>query len=79
MSTSRNKRTALEFADSSYQFCDKKCVGVLLKIELKKKQNFFVYNEETSAFPNEEEVLLQEGLEFKINGYEELEDEIKGF
>ena len=28
-------------------------IGVLLKIELKKKKNFFVYDYETSAFPRE--------------------------
>ena len=54
-------------------------MGVLLKIELKKKHNFFVYNEETSAFPNEQEVLLQEGLEFKIKDLVEKEDKIKEF
>ena len=52
---------------------------MLLKIELKKRKNFFVYNEETSAFPIEQEVILQEGLEFKIKGIEEEVDEIKGF
>jgi len=33
-------------------------VGVLLKIELRKNENYFIYDEETSAFPREEEVLL---------------------
>jgi hypothetical protein len=41
-------------------------VSVLLKICLKSKNNFFVYNKETTAFPEEKEVLLQEGLEFFI-------------
>jgi len=33
-------------------------IGVLLKIELKSNKNFFVYDDETSAFPDEQEVLL---------------------
>ncbi len=41
-------------------------MSVLLKIELKTKKNFFIYDENTHAFPQEKEVLLQEGLEFKI-------------
>ena len=41
-------------------------VSVLLKIEIKNKNNFFIYDENTHAFPSEKEVLLQEGLEFKI-------------
>jgi hypothetical protein len=38
----------------------------LLKIELKHRKNFFIYDEKTSAFPTENEVILQEGLNFKI-------------
>jgi hypothetical protein len=41
-------------------------VSVLLKIELKKNKNFFIYGENTHAFPDEKEVLLQEGLKFII-------------
>ena len=41
-------------------------MSVLLKIEIKSNKNFFIYDENTHAFPNEEEVLLQEGLKFKI-------------
>ena len=37
-------------------------VSVLLKIELKTKNNFFIYNKDTHAFPKEKEALLQEGL-----------------
>ena len=44
----------------------KEFVSVLLKIELKSNKNFFIYDENTTAFPREKEVLLQEGLEFKI-------------
>ena len=41
-------------------------VSVLLKIEIKSNKNFFIYDENTHAFPEEKEALLQEGLEFKI-------------
>jgi len=41
-------------------------VSVLLKIEVKSKNNFFIYDENTHAFPNEREALFQEGLAFKI-------------
>ena len=43
-------------------------MSVLLKIELKTNKNFFIYDENTHAFPHEKEVLFQEGLEFKIIG-----------
>ena len=33
---------------------------------MKTKKNFFVYDENTHAFPDEKEALFQEGLEFKI-------------
>ena len=35
---------------------------------MKKNKNFFVFDENTHAFPEESEALLQEGLEFKIIG-----------
>ncbi len=41
-------------------------MSVLLKIEIKSKKNIFIYDEYTHAFPEEKEVLFQEGLEFKI-------------
>jgi hypothetical protein len=41
-------------------------VSVLLKIKLNSKKNFFIYDENTHAFPDEKEALFQEGLEFKI-------------
>jgi len=37
-----------------------------LKIELKHRRNFFIYDKNNSAFVNEEEVILQEGLKFEI-------------
>ena len=36
---------------------------VLLKIEIRKKHNFLFF--ESSLFPEEQEVLLQEGLKFE--------------
>ncbi len=41
-------------------------MSVLLKIELKHRKNFYIYEGRNSAFQTEQEVLLQEGLKFKI-------------
>ena len=41
-------------------------MSILLKIEIKSNKNFFIYDENTHAFPDEKEALFQEGLEFKI-------------
>ncbi len=41
-------------------------MSVLLKIELKHRKNFFIYDGRNTAFKNEQEVILQEGLKFKI-------------
>ena len=38
----------------------------MLKIELKNRKNFFIYEGSNSAFSDEQEVILQEGLKFKI-------------
>jgi hypothetical protein len=35
-------------------------------IELKHRKNFFIYDGSDSAFSHEQEVILQEGLKFKI-------------
>ena len=65
--SSLNKDEALRFAKPSEKDENQKdFVSVLLKIELKSNKNFFIYNENTHAFPEEKEVLFQEGLEFKI-------------
>ena len=42
-------------------------------------KNYFIYDEETSAFPREKEVLLQEGLTFQIIEIKKKIEEIKGF
>jgi hypothetical protein len=73
--TSLKKNVALNFAkppekkedlDKQEEKSQKNFVSVLLEIELKTNKNFFIYDENTHAFPYEKEVLLQEGLEFKI-------------
>ena len=62
--TSLKKNSALSFAevlkrkDSQIQ---NDFISVLLKIELKRNKNFFINDEYTHAFPDE-----QEGLKFKI-------------
>ena len=50
-------------------------MSVLLKIELKHRKNFFIYHGSDSAYPEEQEVILQEGLKFKILSYEVKEEE----
>jgi hypothetical protein len=45
-------------------------VGVLLIIEITKKNNYFIYNKENTAFSREDEVLLNEGLTFQIKKIE---------
>ena len=58
-STSLEKDVALDFAkppendENQEEF-----VSVLLKIELKSNKNFFIYDENTHAFPDEKEVIL---------------------
>jgi hypothetical protein len=42
---------------------------------MKTKKNFFVYDENTHAFPEEREALLQEGLEFKIKNKTKMKHE----
>jgi hypothetical protein len=45
-------------------------IGVLLTIEINKKNNFFIYNNDNSAFTSEDEVLFNEGLTFKVKSIE---------
>ena len=60
---SLKKDSALNFAKPpKNDENDKEFVSVLLKIELKTNKNFFVYDENTHAFPDEKEALFQEGL-----------------
>ncbi len=61
------REKALDFArPTANSQSQEEFVSVLLKICLKSKKNFFAYNENTTAFPEEKEVLLQEGLKFLI-------------
>ena len=41
-------------------------IGVLLTIEIKTKNNFFIYGNDNSAFNTENEVLFNEGLTFEV-------------
>ena len=66
-STSLEEDAALNFAKPPEKDENKEdFVSVLLKIELKSNKNFFIYDENTHAFPHEKEALFQEGLQFKI-------------
>ena len=50
---------ALSFADPSfYPEVNSDSISVLLKIELKHRKNFFIYEESVSAFSEEQEVIL---------------------
>jgi hypothetical protein len=64
--TSEDKLLALKFANPTFDKENPEIVSVILKIELTTNKNFFKYDENTHAFPDEKEVLLQEGLKFKI-------------
>ena len=57
---------ALKFADPTFEVENSEIVSVILIIELATNQNYFKYDENTHAFPDEKEVLLQEGLKFII-------------
>ena len=50
-----------------------------MKIELVANKNFFKYDAETTAFPEEKEVLLQEGLKFKILSKQKCKEEDEGW
>ena len=67
LSTSLDKNVALKFADPTIDIEENPDnISVLLKIELKHKKNFFIYDSSVSAFKDEKEVILQEGLKLKI-------------
>ena len=48
-------------------------------IELKHRKNFFIYNNRDSAFNKEQEVILQEGLKFKILSKEVIKHEYENW
>ena len=46
---------------------DVTCIPVLLAIDVKGRNQFFsLFNEEYSAYPDEKEVLLQEGIMYQV-------------
>ena len=58
-STSLTEEAALNFAKPPENAKKlKEFVSVILKIEMKKNKNFFVFDENTHAFPEESEALL---------------------
>ena len=65
LSASLNMELALTFADYTFEE-DRNKIGVLLKIEIKQKRNFFIYKNDNSAFDTEDEVLFNEGLTFEV-------------
>ena len=63
LSTSKNEKLALTFADPTFEVNGDK-IGVLLRIEIIQKNNFYIYKNDTSAYNSEDEVLFNEGLTF---------------
>ena len=63
LSTSKNEKIALTFADPTFGVNENK-IGVLLRIEVIQKNNFYIYNNDNSAYNSEDEVLFNEGLTF---------------
>ena len=39
-------------------------ISVLLRIKLNQNKNFWICDQKTSAFPEEQQVILQDGLTF---------------
>lgn len=69
-STTKNKKTALGFAFMN------KAVGkkpVLFEIDFHGKQGRFELSDEFTAYPGENEVLIQDGLQYLITKNEEIE------
>ena len=71
-STSKLLQTAINFA---LQECEYPQVPVILEIHFKKNTGFFEMTSEYSAYPEEEEVLVQDGLQYLITGNIEMEVE----
>lgn len=71
-STSKEKSVAVNFA---FKHLKEDQVPVILEITFKGRSGLFELTEGFSAFPNEGEVLLQDGFEYKVlsNNEEEIE------
>ena len=62
-STSKSRKSALKFA---FKNLKEKELSVLYRIEFKGKTGLFEMTSEYTAFPVEEEVLVQDGLRYSI-------------
>lgn len=62
-STSKNIDCALDFA---FENLKEDQLPVVFEIEFKGQFGLFEYTPEYTAFPQEEEVLVQDGLEYRI-------------
>ena len=69
-STSESKDVAVNFA---FKHLQEDMVPVLFEINFKAKSGLFVINEDFSAYPDEGEVLLQDGLKYKVLTNDEME------
>ena len=64
-SSSENKHVALSFAFHDLSPTE---VPVLIKITFRCKRGYFKMTKEYTAYPEEEEVLIQDGLKYRIIG-----------
>jgi len=75
ISTSKSKELALEF---SFSNCKPPNQPVLFKIHFKNEQGVFdmkSLNKKFSAYPKEDEVILQDGLSYQVMNVGTKEDE----
>lgn len=78
-STSLIKSRAIDFALEGYtkEVAENK-TPILLEIEITGSNQFFSLNtNEYSSYPSEAEVLLQEGIKYKVVGVENIEQQKK--
>ena len=71
-STSKKFKKALEFATDK---CPPEKVPVVFEIFFKGKSGLFELDDGITAFPGEQEVLLQDGLEYRVLSNEEIKTE----
>ena len=73
-STSLSKDSALNFATNGVDPSSTlQKVAILLEIKISgSKQYFYLNSKEYSSYPNEQEVLLQEGIKYKVIELDEL-------
>ena len=74
-STSEEMQVAMDFAT---QGRDDGRVPLVFEIEFRGSAGLFKLSEGYSAYPNEAEILIQDGLQYFIKGHDEVTDENTG-